>query len=194
MNVKHDRDQVVQAGLQLFCSKGYTSVGLDEICRTTGMAKGAFYHAFGSKENFLLETIALFDRSNTARIMEVLQPVPERSAIDQLKAFYAAMLKHQPKVNYMGCMVNNMMSELGAHNEQVALATRKGFEHIIKAVEPAVRLAQLEGDIDPEADPLEVAALLHSTFYGVLTGAKSLGSIKKGHSTMDLLFNHLKPH
>ena len=192
MNVKHDRDHVVQEGLQLFCSKGYASVGLDELCRTTGMTKGAFYNAFGSKENFLLETLASFDRSNTARIVEVLRPKPGLSALDQLKGFYGDMLKHQPKVNYMGCMVNNMMSELGAHNEPVALATKKGFEHIIKAVEPAVRRAQLEGDIDPEADPLEIAALLHSTFYGVLTRAKSLGSTRKGHSTMDVLFTHLK--
>jgi len=194
VNVKHDRDQVVQQGLQLFCSKGYTSVGLDEIYQTTGMTKGAFYNAFGSKENFLLETLASFDRSNTARIVQELQPVPELFAIDQLKAFYGVMLKHQPKVNHMGCMLNNMMSELGAHNEQVALATKKGFEHIIKAVAPAVRRAQLEGDIDPEADPLEIAALLHSIFYGVLTRAKSLGSTRKGHSTMDILFNHLQPH
>ncbi len=193
MNVKHDRDQVVQEGLQLFCSKGYGSVGLDEICQTTGMTKGAFYNAFGSKENFLLETLDRFDRDNTARIVRELQPRADVSAVEQLKAFYGAMLKHQPKVNYMGCMMNNMMSELGAHNEQVALVTKKGFEHIIKAVAPAVQRAQEEGDIDPAADPLEIAALLHSTFYGVLTRAKSLGSTRKGHSTIDLLFTQLKP-
>jgi AcrR family transcriptional regulator len=184
---------VVQEGLQLFCSKGYGSVGLDEICQTTGMTKGAFYNAFGSKENFLLETLDRFDRDNTARIVRELQPRADVSAVEQLKAFYGAMLKHQPKVNYMGCMMNNMMSELGAHNEQVALVTKKGFEHIIKAVAPAVQRAQEEGDIDPAADPLEIAALLHSTFYGVLTRAKSLGSTRKGHSTIDLLFTQLKP-
>jgi len=192
MNVKHDKEQVVEKGLQLFCSKGYTSVGLEEICQTTGMTKGAFYNAFESKENFLLETIASFDRSNTARIADALQPVPGVRALGQLKAFYAGMLKVQPKMNFMGCMVNNMMSELGVHNERVAVATKKGFEHIIKAVEPTVRRAQQEGDLDPGTAPLELAALLHTTFYGVLTRAKSLGSTRKGQRTMDLLFSTFK--
>jgi TetR/AcrR family transcriptional regulator, transcriptional repressor for nem operon len=193
VNIKHDRDQVVQAGLQLFCSKGYTAVGLDEICRTTGMTKGAFYNAFGSKQEFLLETLASFDLSNTARIEEELKPVRGKRAADQLLAFYASMLRHQPKVQFMGCMVNNMMSELGAHDPRVAKATSTGFEHIIKAVAPAVRRAQEEGDLDPDVDALELAALMHTTFYGALTRAKSLGSIRRVANSMQLLFTHLKP-
>jgi TetR/AcrR family transcriptional regulator, transcriptional repressor for nem operon len=193
VNIKHDREQVVQTGLQLFCSRGYNSVGLDEICRSTGMTKGAFYNAFGSKQGFLLETLASFDRWNTVRIEEELKPVRGKRALEQLKGFYSAMLRHQPKVEFMGCMINNMMSELGAHDPRVAAATTTGFEHIIKAVAPAVKRAQAEGDLDPAADPLELAALLHTTFYGALTRAKSLGSIRRVANTMNLLFNHLKP-
>ena len=156
------------------------------------MTKGAFYNAFESKENFLLETIASFDKSNTERINNVLAPNKKIKAIDQLIQFYDVMLQHQPKVNFMGCMVNNMMSELGAINEKVGNATSKGFEKIINAVEPCVKRAQLEGDIISNFDSMEIAGLLHTTFYGVLTRSKSLGSHKSGIKTMQLLFNNLK--
>ena len=192
MNIKQDKEKVIQIGLNLFCPKGYGNVGLDELCKETGMTKGAFYNAFESKENFLLVTLASFDKSNTERITNVLTPNTKVKAIDQLKEFYAVMLKMQPKMNFMGCMVNNMMSELGAINEKVADATSKGFEKIISAVEPCVKRAQKEGDINSNFDSKEIAALLHSTFYGVLTRAKSLGSNKKGYATMELLFNNLK--
>jgi TetR/AcrR family transcriptional repressor of nem operon len=192
VNIKHDKEKVIQIGLNLFCSKGYGNVGLDEICKETGMTKGAFYNAFESKENFLLVTLASFDKSNTERINNVLTPNNKVKAIDQLQEFYSVMLKMQPKMNFMGCMVNNMMSELGAINERVADTTSKGFEKIISAVEPCVKRAQKEGDINPNFDSKEIAALLHSTFYGVLTRAKSLGSNKKGIVTMELLFNNLK--
>jgi TetR/AcrR family transcriptional repressor of nem operon len=192
VNIKHDKEKVIQIGLNLFCSKGYGNVGLDKICKETGMTKGAFYNAFESKENFLLVTLASFDKSNTERITNVLTPNNKLKAIDQLQEFYAVMLKMQPKLNFMGCMVNNMMSELGAINEKVAEATSKGFEKIISAVEPCVKRAQKEGDMNPNFDSKEIAALLHSTFYGVLTRAKSLGSNKKGFKTMELLFNNLK--
>jgi len=192
VNQKHNKEEAVKIGLVLFCSKGYTNVGLDEICEETGMTKGAFYNAFKSKENFLLETLASFDQSNTERIARALTPETKTKAIDQLREFYHDMLKRQPKLNFMGCMINNMMSELGAINETVGTVTNEGFEHIIKAVEPAVKRAQQEGDINPDFDAIEIATLLHSTFYGVLTRAKSLGNTKKGIETMNLLFTNLK--
>lgn len=192
MNLKHDKEKAVKTGLNLFCSKGYTNVGLDEICHATGMTKGAFYNAYKSKENFLLETLASFDKSNTERINTVLAPDKKIRAIDQLKQFYDVMLQFQPKVNYMGCMVNNMMSELGAINKNVGNATAKGFEKIIDAVEPCVRRAQIDGDINSDFSSKEIAALLHTTYYGVLTRAKSLGNYKNGIKTMDLLFTNLK--
>ena len=52
MNIKHDRNKVLQLGVKLFWCKGYHHLGVDEICKTTGMTKGAFYNAFKSKENF----------------------------------------------------------------------------------------------------------------------------------------------
>ncbi len=193
MNQKHDKEKVVQTGVNLFCSKGYNNVGLDEICKSTGMTKGAFYNAFESKENFLLETLKSFDRSNTERINNVLANEGKVKAIEKLKQFYSDMLQYQPEVNYMGCMVNNMMSELGALNKKVGNITSKGFENIINAVEPSVKQAQAEGDINTDFDSKEIATLLHTTFYGVLTRAKSLGNIDKGMETMNLLFINLEP-
>ena len=35
MNLKHDRDLVIQKGIQLFCSQGYTNLGIDKICLET---------------------------------------------------------------------------------------------------------------------------------------------------------------
>ena len=49
MNIKHDKENVLKIGLGMFCNKGYNSLGIDEICKVTGMTKGAFYNAFKSK-------------------------------------------------------------------------------------------------------------------------------------------------
>jgi AcrR family transcriptional regulator len=155
------------------------------------MTKGAFYNAFGSKENFLLETLASFDKSNTERIVRVLSPAENIKAIDQLKQFYTYMLDFQPRVNFMGCMINNTMSELGALNEKAGIAANNGFENIINAIEPAVKQAQLDGDLNRETGSREMAAMLHTAFYGVLTRAKSLGDHSEGIKTMNLLFKLL---
>jgi len=59
VNVKHDRNKVLQTATGLFCEKGYSALGVDEILKQTGMTKGAFYNAFRSKEAFLLETLVV---------------------------------------------------------------------------------------------------------------------------------------
>lgn len=192
MNLKHDKEHVIKIGVRLFNLKGYNNVGLDEICKTTGMTKGAFYNAFGSKENFLIETIRCFEKSNTQRILAQLVPQKSVKAITRLKNFYFTMIENQPKVNYMGCMVNNMMSELGANNSNIGVLTNNAFNQFVKAIEPTLKQAQKDGDINEMFDAEEITILLHSTFYGVLTRAKSLGDPKKGIATMKVLFKNLK--
>lgn len=192
MNVKHDKEKVLKKGFQLLCQEGYNAVGVDKICRTTGMTKGAFYNAFKSKENFLLSCLSIYSEGNTKRIFEKLSPKGNISAIDRLQRFYFGMLEQQPNINYMGCMVNNIMSELGSSNALVSEATNMHFESFLDAIEPTVIEAQKEEDITKDLDAKEITELLHSTFYGVLTRLKGLNNYKKGKSTMTLLFNSIK--
>jgi len=142
MNQKHDKEKVLQTGLQMFCSKGYNNLGIDEICKTTGMTKGAFYHAFKSKENFLLESISAYGEFTVAHLAHKLSNKSEK-AIDRLRELYDSMFLHQPKINYMGCMINNMMSELGGINRFVGDATATEFAHFIETIEPCVVEANL---------------------------------------------------
>ena len=192
MNIKHDKEAVLKTGLGLFCSKGYNGLGIDEICKVTGMTKGAFYNAFKSKEQFLIEAIMLYAKHNVSRIRAHLQPGNNPSAYERLLQFYVSMLEAQPTVNFMGCFINNIMSELGAANEKVGLAATQAFDEFIEAIEPTVREAQQNKELDTELNPRQMTELFHSTFYGSLTRAKSAKNHQQGINTMQLLFNHLK--
>ncbi len=192
MNVKHDKEEVLKTGLGLFCNKGYNSLGIDEICKVTGMTKGAFYNAFKSKEQFLIEAIFLYSKNNVTRIKTHLQPGTELSAYERLVQFYTNMLQVQPKVNFMGCFVNNIMSELGSVNEKVGLATTKAFDKFIDAIVPVVIEAQKNKELKSDMNARQITELLHSTFYGVLTRAKSSKDNQQSIETINLLFNNLK--
>ncbi len=49
-----------------------------------------------------------------------------------------------------------------------------------------------KGEIDSEMDSRELTELIHSTFYGVLTIAKSSKDINQGIKTINLLFKNIK--
>lgn len=191
MNVKHDKEKVLKSGVELFWCKGYSNLGVDEICKTTGMTKGAFYNSFKSKENFLLKCIDAYGVMNNLYLTKMLTNTKIK-AVDAILETYTGMLESQPKKNFSGCMTNNMMSEVGALNKVVSQATSEAFEKLLAVVEPAVLRAQLEGDISNSMDPKIVTELLHSTFFGVLTRAKSTRDSTKAVSTMTFLIKSLK--
>jgi hypothetical protein len=72
------------------------------------------------------------------------------------------------------------------------MATANAFEDLLNVVEPAVREAQKDGDIAAELHPKSVTELIHTTFFGALTRAKSTKNHQNGIDTMTLLFKSLK--
>ena len=193
MNIKHDKEQVLKTGLGLFCNKGYNSLGVDELCKVTGMTKGAFYHAFKSKENFLLEGLKVYGEMTVKRLTTQLSKENNKPlAIDRLKDLYDSMFDAQPKVNFMGCMVNNMMSELGGNNPTVGSAAAIEFNSFIEVIEPCVKEAQEDGDLSSSVDSKTLTELLHSTFYGALTRTKSMQDHTLGKLMMQTLLNTLQ--
>lgn len=44
------REHILATAFELFFSRGYKSVTMNELVEATGMSKGAFYHYFNSKE------------------------------------------------------------------------------------------------------------------------------------------------
>ncbi len=191
MNIKHDKEKVLEKSVQLFWCKGYSNLGVDEICKTTGMTKGAFYNAFKSKENFLLSCIEVYGAMNTNYLKNQLND-NKRKAIDSLLNMYVNMLEDQPKQDFNGCMTNNIMSEIGSINEAVGNATAQAFESLLDVIEPVVQKAQKEGDISSSLNSKSVTELVHSSFFGILTRVKSTKDYQKAISTMTLLIISLK--
>lgn len=191
MKIKHDKEKVLNTGLELFCRKGYNSLGVDEICKTTGMTKGAFYNAFKSKENFLLSAVKIYGEFTVDYLINKLK-AENVKAIDLIKNMYVGMLKMQPDNSYTGCMINNIMSELGLTSETISIATAHEFDNLINVIEPIVKKAQQEGDLNPNIDSRLLTELFHATFYGTLTRLKSTKDFQKGISTMNLLIDSFK--
>jgi TetR/AcrR family transcriptional repressor of nem operon len=191
MYIRHDKEKVLESGMRLFWYKGYSSLGINEICKETGMTKGAFYNAFKSKENFLLYCLAAYDIMNVNFLNTQLNNTKEK-AINRISNFYTGMFNAEPTNNFSGCMINNIMSEIGSHNELISEVTDKLFRNILQAILPIIHEAQYEGDITSLIDAPSIAELLHTSFYGALTRSKSTKNPQIGIDTMTLLIKSLK--
>lgn len=50
-------ERLVDAGVALFCAKGYADVSIDDVCRVAEIAKGSFYRHFASKEELFFASV-----------------------------------------------------------------------------------------------------------------------------------------
>jgi len=191
MNIKHDRSKVLKKGIELFWNEGYSNLGVDAICKYTGMTKGAFYNAFKSKENFLLSCLESYKTINVEYLKELLKE-DERSAVNRILGMYIHMLEALPNQNFAGCMMNNMMSEVGSLNNKVAKITEQSFNSLLEVIEPVVIEAQEEGDIKKSIDSSSITELIHTSFFGILTRTKSTKDTSKAIHTITTLINSLK--
>jgi len=189
MNHRHDKEKVIAKGMELFWNEGFHSLGVDKICRETGMTKGAFYNAFKSKEQFLLTTLKAYGDLIEAHLKTQLSN-NTASAFDKLVALYKEMLESQLQNGFKGCFVNNMMSEMATLNMNVSKLSDEQFNRFIKVIEPTVQQAQNDGDFEDNLSAKQLAEIIHTMFFGFLTRAKSLKL--STHEPMVLFLHALK--
>lgn len=192
MNIKHDKIKVIQSGIELFWKKGYNSVGINEICEVTGMTKGAFYHKFKGKEQFLNETILTYGKINSDQIKDFFKQNNKHSNYDKLLQFYSYLFLRQPEINFIGCFLNNIMLEVGIVNNSIGKVASKVYEKFIDDIEPIVKKAQENNEIISSINSRKITELLQSSFYGALTRAQSSKNNKQGINLIQILLNSLR--
>lgn len=189
MNHKHNKEVVINKGIELFWIKGYHSLGVDHICKETGMTKGAFYNSFKSKELFLLTAIESYGVLISDHLQNHLSN-DNKSAFDKLLTLYKEMLQSQPENNYKGCLVNNMMSEMAVSSTSVSDLTKSQFNKFVKTIEPTVKKAQQDNNLTDSINSVLLTELIHTTFFGLLTRSKSTKT--SGMELMESFLHTLK--
>ena len=75
------KQELLRIAYELFLSKGYESVSVDEIIAKAGIAKGTYYYYFKSKEETLEEVIDMMIAGEEAKAKAILEmpiPVPQK--------------------------------------------------------------------------------------------------------------------
>src|SRR6516164_5524903 len=80
MNEPDARTRLLDAAMQVIRAQGYAATTVDDICRATGLTKGAFFHHFKSKEDLALAAAAHF----SATAERVFGEAPYRQLADPL--------------------------------------------------------------------------------------------------------------
>ncbi|RIW34035.1 TetR/AcrR family transcriptional regulator [Bacillus salacetis] len=89
--------QIIEVGMRLFASKGFSTTSVQEIATESGISKGAFYLHFKSKDDLLLGILQYhFDMISSA-IREEIKDIqdPREKLIREQMAVYSHFITHR---------------------------------------------------------------------------------------------------
>jgi len=91
LDVDERRRQLVALGTQLFSTRTYDDVSIDEVARTAGISKGLLYHYFPTKRDLYVAAL----REISDELVRAVTGMPvELSPADQVRASVDAYLEH----------------------------------------------------------------------------------------------------
>lgn len=153
------RQRIVAAAVALFAEQGYDATSVNQVVARAGVAKGALYHHFESKDDLLYEVYReLVDRQLAGLRTILAEGRPPaatlRALIDDLVSTTAASAA-EAKV------FARESHRLGDANQARVRAARRAIHD---AVIELVRTGQAAGDFAPVASP----EMVSFTLFGVI--------------------------
>jgi TetR/AcrR family transcriptional repressor of nem operon len=168
------RAKILTAAQSLIESRGYSALGVAEICKTAGVPKGSFYYFFESKEALALAVIDeqwVTQRADWERIMSSdAQPLQRmRQLFEETEAGQRAGQQSCGTVS--GCLFGNLSLELSNQTEPIRERLQEIFDKQVEMVGEVIAEAQQRGDASV-ADTREAARSVVAQLEGQVLFAK----------------------
>jgi AcrR family transcriptional regulator len=163
-----DEMQVLREARAQFAHSGYAGTSVADLIGATGLGKGSLYGAFGDKHELFLRVLDDYNAGSVVAVRDALGG--DGPAIDRLRSYLLATADGSAR-DRDGCLLANSTAELAGQDEEVAIRVSATFAAVGALIEAAVREAQADGDIDPDADARAVGGML----LAVARGMEALG-------------------
>jgi AcrR family transcriptional regulator len=158
---ERSRAAILREAARLATVEGLGGLSLARLADAVGMSKSGLFAHFGSKEELQLATVEA-----AREIFEEVVIAPAAAApagVPRLRAYVERFLAHvEARVFPGGCFFVSAVSELNTHPGPVrddAMAFSRRWLELLAA---EVVAAQAAGDLDPAADPAQIAFELNA--------------------------------
>ncbi|NVO00381.1 MAG: TetR family transcriptional regulator C-terminal domain-containing protein [Geobacteraceae bacterium] len=189
MKRTHNKDDIVQVGLDLVLSRGFNATGVEAILKQANIPKGSFYNFFSSKEEFAL---AIIDKFVADRV-EVFTPIFSDQSLPPLervkRSFENLIETFSGAECSKGCLIGNLGQEMADQFENVRQRLEKSLQEWTKGVSRLLLQAQKERAIPANMNVEMLAENLISSFQGALLRSKVKKSPEPLNNFIHLYFD-----
>lgn len=190
--------KLVDTGLSLLLSHGFTASGISRIVGAAGVPKGSFYHFFpGGKEAFALAVIQHYHELATAARQDQLLG-GDGPPLGRLRQHFAGFADGFRDNGFrQGCLLGNLSAEVADQMPSVRTALQQAFSAWEADVASVLAEAQADGSINGSIggslQPDLIARTLIASWEGALLLMKSRGSGAPLDDFLRLWFDSVLP-
>lgn len=164
------REQIVDAAVERFHTRGFNGAGVKDITDAAGVPKGSFYNHFSSKED--LAVVALEKYGVSRRLQDL-----EDTSVDplvRLRSHFEFLRDEIVELKCTrGCLFGDFGNEIVDHSEVIREAVRKSLQRWSTAVSTTIREAQEAGTISADIDADLMARFILNAWEGTLISARA---------------------
>jgi TetR/AcrR family transcriptional regulator, transcriptional repressor for nem operon len=172
------REKILSVARSLIELRGYSALGVAEICKMAGVPKGSFYYFFESKESLALAVIdehwAGQKRTWTAVLGADAEPLDRlRRLFEETEACQRA--NRQSCGTVSGCLFGNLTLEMSNQTEVIRVRLQEIFDAQVEMVDSVITEALERQEIEV-ADTRESARAVVAQLEGQVLFAKLYNS------------------
>ena len=170
--IPHRRERILQAAEQLILAHGFDAMRMQAIADAVGIAKGAIYREFGSKEELLDALLSSAIERVLAAARDLTGPDPHPRLSRAYRAWATALLDEP-------LLCAAYLDDGGVLGAAVAHVSDDRYRQRHAMVRAWVRDLQASGDLTADVDPDGLALALSSATLGLLTAARTIGPLDR---------------
>jgi TetR/AcrR family transcriptional regulator, transcriptional repressor for nem operon len=161
------RLQILESTAPLFNTKGFDGATLADLCKATGLTKGALYGNFDSKEDLAMAAFCFAMVKVRDLVAEELNgKVTYRDRLLALLAFYSKYVFSPPVPG--GCPLLNTAVEADDHHTSLRKAVAAELESTVSFMTSLIDKGKKTGEFRPDIKSREYALLFFCSVEGAL--------------------------
>ncbi|MEU3132960.1 TetR/AcrR family transcriptional regulator [Streptomyces sp. NPDC007027] len=183
------RERLLDATGELMQHRGYSSLGVAEICAAAEVKKGSFYHFFTSKQDLTLQAVnAYWEGQRGAWALALDGPDPALVRLRRLLEGMAQVQRHRKETcgTVDGCLLGNLTLELSTQEPDVRARLEEIFDEQTALIGAVLGQAADEGGIPRKHAEQSVARAVIAHLEGLVLFAK----LKNDPAVLDTLWPH----
>lgn len=187
---------IMEAAFELFYTRSYTAVGVQEICQKAGVKKGSFYHFFTSKQALMIDVL---DMSWQRFYEGVIKPTLEsqHSPLECIAQFLNYNYLHQCSIKeaeglIKGCPYGNLATELSTQDDVIRQHVALLFSRVVASLEKCLQRAVVEGELDKGLNTQQWAKYILVQVEGSILLAKVHNDLQYVENLNTLLLKSLQ--